>query len=343
MKIGVLGLGFMGSTHLQGIQGIAGAQLAAVMDGDPQRLSGDLSGIQGNLGGPGRKLDFSGVAKYRTPEEILGDTSVEAVDICLPTHLHAPVAIQALQAGKHVLVEKPMALSGADADRMSTEAAKSGRVLMVAHVLRFLEPYRELTRLVKSDHLGAVRSCLFRRRTAVPTWGPWEFDKTKSGGGVYDLLIHDVDMALSLFGVPAAISATGHEAMAEGVDMITSEFHYPDIGSVTITGGWHHTGKYPFSMEYTLVAEKGVVEFSSASHPAAVYWSDGLSEALATSDADPYQREIEHFVECCRTGAQPEAGASADSALAVKAGLAMAEARSRRGDKVPFGLAAGSA
>jgi predicted dehydrogenase len=342
MKIGVLGLGFMGSTHTQAIQRIAGAELAAVMDADEKRLSGDLSGIQGNLGGPGQKLDFTNVARYRSVDDILADTSVDAVDICLPTHLHAPMAIQALQAGKHVLVEKPMALSGSDADRMAAEAEGSGRVLMVAHVLRFFEAYRELTNWVKSGRLGAIRSCLFRRRTAVPTWGPWEFDRSKSGGGVYDLLIHDVDMALSLFGVPAAISATGHEDMANGIDMITSEFHYPEIGSVTISGGWHHVGQYPFSMEFTVVAQNAVVEYSSAGRPATVYWASGTSETLPAAGIDAYQAEIEHFVECCRSGAKPQAGAPEDSALAVKATLAMVDARDRRGEKIPFHLAAGA-
>jgi predicted dehydrogenase len=340
MNIGLLGLGFMGSTHLRAIRRIPGVRLAAVMDSNEARLSGDLSGIQGNLGGPGEKMDFSGVAQYRASEEILADPSVDAVDICLPTFLHAPLTTQALRMGKHVLVEKPMALSGADCERMCDEAARSGRVLMVAHVVRFFEPYRELTRLVKSGRLGAIRSCLFRRRTAVPTWGPWEFDKSKSGGGVFDLLIHDVDMALGLFGLPEAISATGYEDMANGVDMVTSEFHYRDIGSVTISGGWHHIGGYPFSMEFTVVAERGVVEFNSAGRPPTVYWADGTTGGLAAGDGDPYQAEIEHFIGCCRAGLPPEAGAPADSALAVKAALTMVEARARRGEKISLTNAA---
>jgi predicted dehydrogenase len=340
MNLGVLGLGFMGSTHIKAIRRIPGVRLAAVMDSDETRLSGDLSGIQGNLGGPGERFDFSDTARYRTPEEILADKDVQAVDICLPTFLHAPLAIQALRAGKHVLVEKPMALTGAEADRVCQEAAGSGRVLMVAHVLRFFEAYRELSRLVESGKLGAIRSCLFRRRTSVPTWGPWEFDKAKSGGGVFDLLIHDVDMALSLFGVPEAISSTGYEDMANGVDMVTSEFHYRDIGSVTISGGWHHVGQYPFSMEYTVVAERGVVEFNSAGRPATVYWANGETEALAAGNDDPYQAEIEHFIDCCRAGLVPEAGAPADSALAVKAALLMVEARQRRGEKAAFRMMA---
>src|SRR5437899_1755376 len=164
MRIAVLGLGFMGSTHLKALRNVPGATLAAVVSSDDAKLAGDLSGIQGNLGGPGEKMDFSGVARYHTVQEALGDPNVDAVDICLPTDRHAPTAIDALRAGKHVLVEKPMALDGETADRLIAEAARNNRILMTAQVLRFLPPYQKSAELVKSAQLGAVRSAVFRRR-----------------------------------------------------------------------------------------------------------------------------------------------------------------------------------
>ena len=110
MKIAVLGLGFMGSTHVQAWRQIPGAQLAAVASRDPRGSPAILPASQGNLGGQGEKLDFSAVAKYTSAEEAVLDPAIEAVDICLPTHLHERIAMMALRAGKHVLVEKPMAL-----------------------------------------------------------------------------------------------------------------------------------------------------------------------------------------------------------------------------------------
>src|ERR1700687_2225798 len=110
MRVGVIGLGFMGSTHIQALLSIPGAELAAVCSRDETRLSGDLSAVRGNTGGPAAKLNFAGVAKYREITQILDDPSLDAIDICLPTYQHASVAIDALRAGKHVLVEKPMAL-----------------------------------------------------------------------------------------------------------------------------------------------------------------------------------------------------------------------------------------
>jgi predicted dehydrogenase len=338
LNIGVLGLGFMGSTHLQAIERIPGLRLAAVMDMDERRLAGDLSGIAGNLGPGGKRMSFEGVRRYRDIGAILSDPDLDAVDICLPTDLHAPAAIQALRAGKHVLLEKPMALDCEGAAQILAAAEASGRILMVAQVLRFMSAYERLIEMVRGGKLGAIHSAFFRRRTAAPAWGPWEFDKSKSGGGVFDLLIHDVDMCLLLFGPPEAVSSTGHEDLAGGVDMISSSFHYARIGSVTITGGWHHRGQYPFSMEYTVAGERGVVEYSSAGRPPAVYWADGSMETLATGGEDPYEAEIAYFTECCRSGRQPERCRPAESAAAVRLTALMAEARERHGAAVPCSI-----
>src|SRR5579863_646021 len=252
MRIAVIGLGFMGSTHLKALRSVPEAQLAAIVSSDEKKLSGDLSAIQGNLGGPGEKMDFSRVRKYHKVDEALRDSEIEAVDICLPTSQHAPVALAALRAGKHVLVEKPMALDGASADAMLAAARSSGRVLMTGQVLRFIGAYRQAAELVRSGQLGPVRSALFRRRCAAPAWSRWLANAAESGGGVFDLLIHDVDFCLLLLGKPAAVSATGYEDLASGIDTIAAEFHYPAIGSVIVTGGWHHPKSYPFSMEFTI-------------------------------------------------------------------------------------------
>ncbi len=330
MNVGLLGLGFMGSTHWNAWAGLPDWHVAAVMDQDETRLSGDLSAVAGNLGEPGRKLDFSALRRYRRPEEILADPDLDAVDICLPTALHEPLTVEALRKGKHVLVEKPMALEGEAADRMAAAAESSGRILMVAQVLRFMAPYRALGELVRSGRLGRVRAALFRRRTAAPAWAPWEFDASLSGGGVFDLLIHDVDIALLLFGMPEAISAAGHEDLAGGADMLAAELYYPDIGSVTITGGWHLRGDYPFSMEYTVVGDRGVAEYHSSERPAAVYWNGGGKELLPDDGADPYRAEVEYFAQCCRRGQPPGLCPPRESATAVRLARLICDARKRR-------------
>jgi len=324
----------MGSMHLKALRNIPAATLAAVYSHDEKKLTGDLSAIQGNLGGPGETFDFSSVTKYRDIPALLNDSAIDAVDICLPTNLHSGTALAALRAGKHVLVEKPMALTGALADEMVAEANRCGKLLMGAQVLRFIPAYRALAASLDSGEYGRVRAALFRRRCAAPAWSKWLGDAALSGGGVFDLLIHDVDMCVKLFGVPEAVSATGFEDTPNGVDAITAAFHYRDIPSVVVTGGWHHRKSYPFSMEYTVVTDGGTFEFSSASNQANLYLASGEPGSLSLPEQDGFEAELTYFVDCCRTGQKPDLCPPEESAAAVKLTLLMLEARKKNGEKL---------
>ena len=338
MKLGLIGLGFMGRTHLQALKKIPDVDVVAVASDDPVALSGDLTGTAGNLGTSGEKFDFSSMNRYADWKDAVNDPEAEAVDICLPTHLHTQAAIAALEAGKHVLVEKPIALSGEEADRIITAASSAGRRLMTAQVLRFFPPYLPLVALQRSGRLGPMRSALFRRRCAAPAWGIWLPDPSKSGGGVFDLLIHDVDIAVHLFGKPEAVSATGHEDLAKGIDIVTGQLHYPGGGAVVITGGWHHPKSYPFSMEYTVCFDGGTVEYSSEGRPPKLYREDGEAETLPLPEKDGYQAEIEYFVDCVVNDHQPERCPPEESAAAVKLTRLLAGARDKAGEVIECDL-----
>jgi predicted dehydrogenase len=338
MKVAVIGLGFMGLTHLKAYQNIAGVEIGAVASNIPSQLTGDLSAIQGNLGGGGAVFDFSRAAKFEDPLACARDAAVDAVDICMPTNLHAPVATEALRHGKHVLVEKPMAISGGETQQMIDAARASGRVLMAAQVLRFMPSYTVLLDAVQSGRLGRVHHALFRRRCAAPGWSAWLTNKELSGGGVFDLLIHDIDMMLVCFGKPDAVSAWGHEDLARGIDVITAQFLYPGLASVTITGGWHHPKAYPFSMEYTVVGENGAIDFSSEGRPPRFFAQDGTAEDLHQPAIDGYQAEIEYFIDCVRANRQPDRCTPESSAAAVRFARLADEARARKGEPVPCQL-----
>ncbi|MEO8131633.1 MAG: Gfo/Idh/MocA family oxidoreductase [Bryobacteraceae bacterium] len=334
MRIAVVGLGFMGSMHLKALRAVPGATVAAVYSQDEKKLTGDLSSIQGNLGGPGETFDFSAVSKYRDIPSLLADPDIDAVDICLPTNLHSDTALAALRAGKHVLVEKPIALTGELADEMVAEANRSGKLLMGAQVLRFFPSYVALAAALASQEYGAVRTAVFRRRCAAPAWSKWLGDAALSGGGVFDLLIHDVDMCVKLFGLPEAVSATGFEDTPNGVDTITAAFHYRDIPSVIVTGGWHHRKSFPFSMEYTVVTDGGTFEYSSARNEANLYLASGEPRSFPLPEQDGFEAELAYFVDCCASGRKPDLCPPEESAAAVKLTLLMLESRKRNGEKV---------
>jgi predicted dehydrogenase len=318
VKLAVIGLGFMGSTHVKAVRALPGVELAAVCSRDPKKLSGDFSGIRGNIGDPGGQVDLSGVARHREIGTLLADPSIDAVDICLPTEMHERVAIEALRAGKHVLVEKPMALDGPAACRMVQEAERQERALMAAQVIRFWPEYAALRDTVRSGRLGALRGAVVRRRCAAPSWGNWE------GGGAFDLLIHDVDFVLHLWGKPEALSATGACDDRAGIDLLHATFFYPGGGDVLITGGWLNRGACPFSMEFTATFDRDTIEFSTASG----------AGVMNCPPERAYAAEIAYFARCC-AGEPNELCPPSESADAIKLLRLALAARSHRGEKMP--------
>ena len=314
MNIAVVGLGFMGVTHLKAWRNVPAARLHAVVDADPRRLTGDLSSVAGNMGGTGETFDFSNVRGYSSLEEALADPAIDAVDICLPTDQHAPAATAALRAGKHVLTEKPISLDVPTAEALIREAEKAGRILMAAHVLRFFPAYEQLTKSLRNT---PIRSALFRRRCAAPAWSPWLTDPARSGGGIMDLLIHDADFCISLWGMPESVRARGHRDLAKGIDVIHADLTYPQQGPVVITGGWHHPKSYPFSMEFTVTTDAATFDWQSKTNDFCRYSVEGEAESIKLEEKDPFEEELAYFAACVATGASPERCPPAQSAQAV--------------------------
>src|SRR5262245_41718760 len=142
VRIGIVGIGFMGMIHFYGAKKLRGGKVTAISTRNRAKLAGDWSSIQGNFGPRGKPNEnLKGIAKYEEIEELLADSKVDIVDICLPREQHAEVALASLRAGKHVLVEKSISLTLKDADRMLAEAKKAKRHLMVAHVLPFFPEF----------------------------------------------------------------------------------------------------------------------------------------------------------------------------------------------------------
>jgi predicted dehydrogenase len=327
LNIAVVGLGFMGVTHLKAWRQIPSVRLHAVVDADPRKLTGDLSAVSGNLGSGGEQFDFSDVRGYRLFDEALADPAIDAVDICLPTFEHATAATAALRAGKHVLTEKPISLDSATAETLIREAERSGRLLMAAHVLRFFPAYEALAECLRAG--SPVRAALFRRRCAAPVWSPWLKDPARSGGGIMDLLIHDVDFCISLWGMPQAVHARGHRDLARGIDVIHADLVYPGLGPVIITGGWHHPGHYPFSMEFTVTTDAATFDWAGTTNDFRVYPAEGDPHSVALPEEDPFAAELAYFADCVIGNLPPDRCPPAQSAQAVALIERMVEARER--------------
>jgi predicted dehydrogenase len=338
MRIGIVGLGFMGTTHARAWPSVSAARLAAVVSSDAAKLAGELSNISGNLNRGGEPIDLGDAKRYGTFAELIADDAVDAVDLCTPSYLHAGQAAMALEAGKHVLVEKPMATTLEDCRRMLVAAAASGKVLMVGHVLRFWPDYAAALKLIRSGSLGKLRSAFLRRKCAAPAWSPWLRDKSKSGGAVLDLLIHDFDFCRQLLGVPSRVEARGSEDSAKGIDLIETRLDYGSDGpQVLVSGGWHHPSGYPFSMEFTLVCDEGTLDFRSGDRALTLYRADGSSEAVKLTQEDGFEAELAAFVAASQAGKAPAVCPPEESADAVAMASAAGVSRNNAGMPVSVG------
>ena len=291
-QVGLLGLGFMGRRHLEAYRTLPGVEVLT-------RTSARFAHLQ------------DPDALY---EAMVTDPELDALDICLPTALHAPLTIAALDAGKHVLCEKPMALTVADCGRMLAAGKRNQGVLMIAHVLRFWPAYRVLHEAVARGTYGAVRSARFARRSGLPGWGPWLLRPEESGGAALDLLVHDYDQALWLFGAPESATARGSD------NVIECELRYPGGLEVAINGGWY-TDNIPFAMEFDLLASEGELRFAN-DHLQLVRPSAAPTQ-IALSEEDPYATQIAYFVDCCRNGHAPVECPPESSAKAVELALSI--------------------
>src|SRR5262249_53171878 len=153
------------------------------------------------------------------------DPDIDLVDVCNPTHLHPETAISALKAGKHVLVEKAIALVPADADAMVKAAAAAKRLLMVAHVLPFFPEFAYAAQAVRGGRFGRLRGAYFKRVISRPDWSADIGDASKTGGPAVDLHIHDTHFIGLVCGVPARVFATGVEENGTVV-YLTTQYLY---------------------------------------------------------------------------------------------------------------------
>lgn len=196
IRVGVIGLGFGGETHLKAYRRLPNVEIVA------------LAGLEED------KLAALGAAQqvpnlYRHYEELLARDDIDAVSVCVPNFLHAPVAIAAFERGMHVLCEKPLARTSAEAETMVRAAIKANRVLKVVFNHRVRGDIQVLKQAIDEGKIGDIyyAKASWMRRHGIPGAGTWFVSKEMAGGGpLIDLGVHVLDMALYLLGEPEVLS-----------------------------------------------------------------------------------------------------------------------------------------
>jgi predicted dehydrogenase len=313
-RVALIGCGWAGERHAQGYLR-HGATLAWAIDSREARAAA----LRADLGAAGAATRVG--TDYRAA---LADPGVDAVDICLPHDLHAPVAIEAAAAGKHILVEKPLAATLAEADAMIAAADRAGVVLMVAENARFDAVLLKVRDLLRAGVIGRpalvqlTRECYLRESFLVDR--PWFLNARAAAGGIMmSGGIHDFETLRMLIGEVASVHALRARQRfpeMEGDDTSVALVRFVDgtVGTMvesflmksltTAAGPEVHTLRIDGDLGHLSVGEGRRIRVFSE-HPD---WSRGdalAAHELHVPEHDAVAAEIAHFLACLRTGQEP--------------------------------------
>lgn len=282
--IGVIGMGFMGTTHVAAYERAARDRFPSrvVTVADPRK----------------RASEPRDVRNYTDAAAVFADPSVHLVSICTPTDTHVTLATAALRAGKHVLLEKPVALHADEIQQLRRIAIEMQRICMPAMCMRFWPAWKWVKDRIDDGTFGAVRSAEFRRVCEAPTWSPAFYaNRDRSGGALVDLHIHDADFIRYCFGEPSDVSSAG------SIDHVTTTYRFDRRDGaperVIAEGGWLAPGT-PFRMAYIVRFDRATADFDSSREPQLLLTRDGKTEPVVPENAglDGYDMEIRYVLRC---------------------------------------------
>ena len=330
INVGIAGVGFMGMIHYLSYQKVRGAKVTALCDQDDTRLAGDWRSIKGNFGPAGTIMDLSGIDTHSDPHEMLADPKIDVIDICLPPALHADITVAALNAGKHVFCEKPMALTDEDARRMIRVAQKAGKLLMIGHVLPMFPEYAFAYKTITGGKYGRLLGGSFKRIISDPLWIPDFFDPAKVGGPMLDLHVHDAHFIRLLFGMPRVVATHGR-MRGEVVEYFNSLFHFDDPSLlVSATSGVIYQQGRTFTHAFEIQLEQATLLYDFAViddnpellMPCTVLTNKGRVVRPQLGSGDPveaFEAEIKEVIRSIRRGEQSQilAGYLAQDAIVL--------------------------
>lgn len=267
-------------------------------------------------------------ACYTDVNKMCEKETLDMVDICLPTPLHAPMAIDMLGRGYHVLSEKPMARSYKDCLAMLDAAEKSGKQLMIGQCLRFYPQYLKDT--VESGRYGKVLSAFFERISRPPIWGwqNWFMDEAKSGGCLLDMHIHDIDMTRFLFGEPKAVACNVLNIYS-GCDTVNTWLFYEDGKLVCANGDWALPDSSGFRPAYRVNLEKAAIVFDKGE--VTVFEKDGTVHKPELPKLDGFTNEIDYFVDIIENNRENTVNPAKSTAMTIKLIEVMKKSADRNG------------
>lgn len=241
---------------------------------------------------------------YGDIDALLVAESIDAVDICTPSYMHADMVVKCLKAGLHVLCEKPMALNTADTERILQTVKETQKKFMVAHVVRFMSPYGYLKQIVESNKYGKPLRLDFKRLSSIPrwSWNDWMRNENLSGGVGFDLSVHDLDFVSSLLGTSYQSGYSLVHPITNNSSYIHTTLVYQNT-TVTCEASWYNAD-VPFQADFLAVFENGYVQFQGGKldDNGEQIQTDTRNEkkdlGINVSSDNAYTNEIAYFVHC---------------------------------------------
>ncbi|HAS47579.1 MAG TPA: hypothetical protein DCS93_44290 [Microscillaceae bacterium] len=264
VKFAVIGCGNIGRRHI------------AVLDADPKATLTAICDTNQALGEEQSQL-YNNVPVYQDYLQLLAQVDCDFVNICTPHHLHKEMTLKAIEYGKNVLVEKPMALSVADCEEMNNAAQKAGVKLYVVKQNRFNTPVRLLKQVIDSSRLGEIYmvkcDVLWNRYQGYYDESPWRGKKALEGGALFTQVSHFIDLLVWWFGdvvdAKAHLSTKSHQIEIEDCGNASIVFESGVMGAITWT-----TSVYSKNYEgsITIVGEKGTIKIGGKYLNKIEYW-----------------------------------------------------------------------
>jgi len=325
LRAALIGCGNIGmGGHLPAYAHIPEAELAAVCDIVEERAQ--------------EAARLSGAVPYVDYRELLEREDIEMVDICLPTDLHAQAAIAAIEAGKHVLCEKPMAHSLEAADAMIEAAQKAGVKLMIGQVRRFDHRYASIKAQVDAGKVGIPVFIRRAERQFLP-FPPdaWQWDPRRGGGVILDIGVHVTDMfrwffsedAIEVYAAAKSVREAAKKANSYDHAMITCKFPGGKVGFAEISWAYPEGFGRALYAHLDIVGTKGKIQYSDKdTNPMLIYTPERGHELpryfrfMSTTEY-AFKEEIQHFVHCILDDREPtisprDARAALEMALAAQ-------------------------
>jgi len=291
IRVGVVGAGMIAGCHVRAYAATPGVDVVAVADpraAKSERLAGTVA-----------------ARACADLDEVL-DVGVDVVSVCTPPRSHADLAVRAIEAGRHVLCEKPVAGSVADARRILAAARASDRVVMVGHVSRFEPEHRAAKDLVDAGQVGDVAMMVHSLTTSLPGWseGGWLADPAESGGPLLDLSVHSFDYLAWLCGSPATrVHAVAADSHAGPATYAVATVRYASGAMGQVEASWAHPAARGFKAVVEVTGTDGRIVWDyDGINGGAMYLADGGTTWFDPLGERGYRSEVAAFVEAVREG-----------------------------------------